>query len=64
MSKASVVLQDVVILATNGQSNLLGSGQEVDHGGIRELVEELGVVYMSDQITRMRDYAVSNVSQL
>lgn len=40
-----VVLQNVVLLASNGQGNLLGSGEEVSHRSVRELVEELGVVY-------------------
>lgn len=46
MSETSVVLQNVVLLASKGQGNLLGSGEEVSHLVVRELVEELSVVYM------------------
>lgn len=39
-------LQNVVVLDTDGEGNLLGDGQEVSQGRVGELVELLGVVYL------------------
>jgi len=49
VSKTTVVLQDVVLLAANGLGNLLGGGQQVNHLGIGELVQELGMVCQEEK---------------
>ena len=46
VGKAAVVLQNVVLLAAKSKGNLLCRGQEIGHLGIRELVQELSVVYV------------------
>lgn len=45
VSDATVVLKDVVILASDSLSDLLCGGQEINHLSIGQLMQELGVVY-------------------
>lgn len=62
--EASVVLQNVVLFASNGQGNLLGSGEEVGHLGVRELVEELGVVYIMPAVKDSSKYILNRLERV
>ena len=46
VGEAAIVLEDVVILASDSLSNFLCGGQKIDHLCIGQLVQELGVVYL------------------